>query len=225
MRRAFCSLMAILWLATGCGSTPPAPGPLLQHTGQRMQDLKGFHFKLQIGGYTGKEEPVQSAEGDARPPDLRSKVVLRQGSVLIEIEIIITQDSAYLKSFTGGWQKLTPDEMAAFFDPRGLFDRQNGLFAALSDTMAPSRSKQEKVDSHSTYVITGRLPGSRLHKLLQLILEPGDYSVTYWIESPGDLLWRATLKGNLFNSSSESTMTFNFSKHDQSITVTAPPLG
>jgi hypothetical protein len=225
MRRALHSLLAVVVLTIGCGSPPPDPGQLLQRTGEHMQGLKGFHFKMAIEGYSGKEIPVQSAEGDAHPPDLSSRVTLRQGGVLLEIELILSQDGAYLKSFTGGWQRLTAAEMAAFFDPRGLFDRQNGLFAALGDTKSSTLGTQEKVDSHSTYVITGKLAGSRLHKLLQLIREQGDYDVTYWIESPGYTLWRARLKGTLFNSAADSTITFNFSRHDHPITVTPPPLG
>src|SRR5207245_1626851 len=118
-------------------SPPPAPGPLLANTSHHMVLLKGFHFQMQIQGFTGSTVPVESANGDAHPPDLHSSVQLRQGGVLVQLEIIFSADQVYLKSFTGGWQRLTAAEVVQFFDPHSLFDQQDGLFAALKDTQSP----------------------------------------------------------------------------------------
>lgn len=221
---ALCLSAALLGPLAACGN-PPDPGPLLQRTSQHMTGLKGFHFQMQIQGFTGTGVPVDSADGDAHPPDLHSHVELREGGVLVEVEIIFSGAQVYLKSFTGGWQRLTADQVAQFFDPHSLFDPQDGLFSALKDTQSPSRGKQENVDSHSTWVISGTLPAARVHRLLSLILDQGSYAATYWIESPGDNLWRARVKGNLFDAQREATITFDFSHHDQPISVTPPPLG
>ncbi len=69
------------------------------------------------------------------------------------------------------------------------------------------------------------LTGARVHELLTLIRDQGAYRATYWIESPGNDLWRARLSGNLFDASQAASITFDFSNHDHPVSVTPPPLG
>src|SRR5256714_5667244 len=109
-----------------------------------MPKLKGLHFQMQISGFTGTGEPVQSAQGDAHPPDLHARVNLKEGAILLEVEVVFAADKIYLKSFTGGWQELTADQVSQFFDARTLFDPQTGLFAAMRDTASPARGNSEK---------------------------------------------------------------------------------
>jgi hypothetical protein len=223
-----CVLAAGLALAmamTGCGPQPPDAATLLKQSSQRMLELRGFHFQMQITGFTGAGEPVQSAQGDAHPPDLHAKVNLKEGAVLLEVEVIFNADKIYLKSFTGGWQELTAAQVAQFFDARLLFDRQAGLFAAMRDTTAPYRGNSEKVNGHDTYPVDGVLQGSRVNQLLPLIREQGAYHATYWIESSSNNLWRARVTGNLFDASQLATIVFDFSNHDHPVSVSPPPLG
>src|SRR6202011_2369122 len=123
--------LAVILALTACASPPPDATTLLKQSSQRMLELKGFHFQMQITGFTGAGEPVQSAQGDAHPPDLHAKVNLKEGGILLEVEVIFDADKIYLKSFTGGWQLLTAAQVAQFFDARLLFDQQAGLFAAM----------------------------------------------------------------------------------------------
>jgi hypothetical protein len=223
-----CVLAAGLALAmamTGCGPQPPDAATLLKQSSQRMLELRGFHFQMQITGFTGAGEPVQSAQGDAHPPDLHAKVNLKEGAVLLEVEVIFNADKIYLKSFTGGWQELTAAQVAQFFDARLLFDRQAGLFAAMRDTTAPYRGNSEKANGHDTYPVDGVLQASRVNQLLPLIREQGAYHATYWIESSSNNLWRARVTGNLFDASQLATIVFDFSNHDHPVSVSPPPLG
>jgi hypothetical protein len=190
-----------------------------------MLGLKGFHFQMQISGFTGAGEPVQSAQGDAHPPDLHAKVNLKEGGILLEVEVIFRADKIYLKSFTGGWQELTAAQVAAFFDARLLFDQKSGLFAAMRDTTAPYRGNSETVNGHDTYPVDGVLQGTRVHQLLPLIREQGSYHATYWIETATNNLWRARVSGNLFDATQAATIVFDFSNHDHPVSVSPPPLG
>jgi lipoprotein LprG len=217
--------LAVMIGVTACGTPPPDAANLLKQSSQRMLELKGFHFQMQISGFTGSGEPVQSAQGDAHPPDLQAKVNLKEGGVLLEVEVIFQAGTVYLKSFTGGWQQLTADQIAQFFDARTLFDPQIGLFAAMRDTASPTSGTIEKVNGHDTYPVGGTVQASRVHQLLTLIRDQGTYRATYWIESPGDNLWRARLSGNLFDASQAATIIFDFSNHDHAVSVTPPPLG
>jgi hypothetical protein len=217
--------LALVVALTACGPQPPDAATLLKQSSQRMLDLKGFHFQMQITGFTGPAEPVQSAQGDAHPPDLHAKVNLKEGGILLEVEVIFDADKIYLKSFTGGWQQLTAAQVAAFFDARLLFDPQAGLFAAMRDTTAPYRGNTEKVDGHDTYPVDGVLQGPRVHQLLPLIREQGSYHATYWIETSSNNLWRARVSGNLFDASQAATIVFDFSNHDHPVSVSPPPLG
>src|SRR6202023_4107197 len=198
--------LAVILALTACGSPPPHATTLLKQSSQRMLALQGFHFQMQITGFTGTGEPVQSAQGDAHPPDLHAKVNLKEGGILLEVEVIFKADSVYLKSFTGGWQQLTAAQVAQFFDARLLFDQQAGLFARIGATTAPHRGSSEKVNGHDTYPVDGVLPGPRVHQLLPLIREQGTYHATYWIESPSSNLWRARVTGNLFDASQAATI-------------------
>ena len=223
-RAGLAGIALVVGLAA-CGPQPPDATTLLTQSSQHMLHLKGFHFQMQITGFTGPDEPVQSAQGDARPPDLHARVNLKEGTILLEVEVVFAAEKVYLKSFTGGWQQLTDAQVAAFFDARTLFDPQTGLFAAMRDTTSPTRGNGEKIADHDTYPVAGQVSASRMHQLLTLIRDQGTYQATYWIESPGSNLWRARLTGNLFDASKAATITFDFSNHDHSVSVTPPPLG
>src|SRR5438874_11979801 len=103
--RGLAAGLAIVISLSACGTPPPDNATLLKQSSQRMLQLKGFHFQMQISGFTGPGEPVQSAQGDAHPPDLHAKVILKEGAVLLEVEVIFNADKIYLKSFTGGLQQ------------------------------------------------------------------------------------------------------------------------
>lgn len=217
--------LTVIVSLTACGAPPLDAASLLQHSSHRMLGLKGFHFQMQISGVTGAGEPVQSAQGDAHPPDLQARVNLKEGGILLEVDVIFAAGGVYLKSFTGGWQRLTAEQVAQFFDARALFDPQSGLFAAMRDTTSPVRANAEKVDGHDTYPVAGQVTAARMHELLSLIRDQGSYRATYWIDTSGSDLWRARLAGNLFDASQTATITFDFSNHDHPVTVTPPPLG
>jgi hypothetical protein len=223
-RLALASLAVIAAIA-GCGPQPPDAASLLKESSQHMLLIKGFHFQMQITGFTGAGVPVQSAQGDAHPPDLHARVNLKEGTIVLEVEVVFAGGNVYLKSFTGGWQLLTEAQVAAFFDARTLFDAQTGLFAAMRDTTSPARGKSEKIANHDSYPVEGQVSAARMHQLLTLIRDQGSYRATYWIESPGGNLWRARLTGNLFDASKAATITFDFSNHDHPVSVTPPPLG
>lgn len=217
--------LATVVALTACGSPPPDAPTLLKQSSQRMLNLKGFHFEMTITGFTGGTVPVQSAKGDARPPDLHAAVNLKEGGWLLEVQVIFAAGGIYLKSLTGGWQRLTEQQVAQFFDARALFDSQTGLFAAMRDTSSPSRANNESVNGHDTYPVSGQVAASRMHQLLTPIRDQGHYMVTYWIDGTNNDLWRARLTGNLFDPSQAATITFDFSNHDHAVSVTAPPLG
>ncbi len=216
--------LAVILGVTACGPAPPDATTLLKQSSQQMLQLKGFHFQMKISGFTGSE-PVQSAQGDAHPPDLHARVNLKEGTVLLEVEVVFAAGNIYLKSFTGGWQQLTADQVAQFFDARALFDPQTGLFAAMRDTTSPTRGNGEKIDGHDTYPVDGQVSAARMHQLLSLIRDQGTYRATYWIESQGSNLWRARLTGKLFDAANDATITFDFSNHDHPVSVSPPPLG
>jgi lipoprotein LprG len=217
--------VAVIIALSACGPPPPDAKTLLGQSSQRMLHLKGFHFQMLISGFTGAGEPVQSAQGDAHPPDLHARVNLKEGAVLLEVEVVFSVGKIYLKGFTGGWQELTADQVAQFFDARTLFDAKAGLFAAMRDTTSPTRGNSEKIGGHDTYPVDGQVSAARMHQLLTLIRDQGTYRATYWIDSADSNLWRARLSGNLFDPSSSATITFDFSSHDHPVSVTPPPLG
>src|SRR5438309_635672 len=80
--RGLAAGVAIVISLNACGAPPPDAASLLKQSSQRMLGLNGFHFQMQISGFTGPDEPVQSAQGDAHPPALHARVNLKEGSNL-----------------------------------------------------------------------------------------------------------------------------------------------
>jgi hypothetical protein len=217
-------LVATAVVVASCGSPPPAAAPLLDATSHRMLGLHSFHFALRAEGEAQHPPLVQDAEGDVRPPDVSAKADLRQGEVLLEVDLIVVGSSAYLKSFTGGWQQTSPSQLAHYFDVSALFSADAGLFAALPHTVSPATGKQSSVSGHTTYQVSGQLPADVVHRLLPLAVPSGAYPVQYWIDPTTNSLWQASLSGPLFDAS-PSSITFSFSALDHPVTITPPALG
>ncbi len=218
-------LVATAVIVASCGSPPPAAAPLLVATSHRMLALSSFHFSLRAQGDDQHPPLVQDAEGDVRPPDIEARAELRQGEVLLEVDLIVVGSQAYLKSFTGGWQATSPDTLARYFDVSSLFSATTGLFVVLPQTVSPTTGKQESVDGHSTYQVSGQLPPAVVHRLLPLAADTGAYPVTYWIDPASHTLWQTRLAGPLFDPTHRSTVTLDFAHLDQPVTITAPALG
>jgi hypothetical protein len=223
MVTARCLLAAALVLA-GCGSPPPAAQPLLDATSHRMLALHSFHFALQAQGDAQHPPLVQDAEGDVRPPNVEAKANIRQGQVLLEVDLILVDSRAYLKLFTGGWQPASSEELARYFDASSLFATDAGLFAVLPHTISPATGKQEAVGGHASYQVSGQLPSDAVHRLLPLADAAGTYPISCWIDPATDTLWQARLTGPLFDAS-RSTITFTFSSLDHPVTITPPAVG
>ncbi len=209
-------------LAAGCGAPPPEAASLLQRASQHMIALRSFHFAVQVQGDESSPPPLHDADGDARPPDLKARANLRQGQVLLETNVIFVGGRAYLKAFTGGWQEVSAGALAQYVNLPGLFDPRTGLFQALLETERPSTGRQETVDSHKTFMVTGRLPAQRVHRLLPLALEAGDFTAAYWIEAGSDTLWKARIDGKVFSAQHDAAITFTFSRVDEPISITPP---
>jgi lipoprotein LprG len=220
---ARCLVAAAVVLA-GCGSPPPAAAPLLSAASHRMLGLHTFHFTLAAQGQAQHPPLVQDAEGDVRPPDVTAKANLREGDVLLEVDLIVVGAHAYLKSFTGGWQETNQQQLARYFDVSALFDPDAGLFAVLPQTQAAVTGKQDQVGGHATYQVTGQLPADAVHRLLPLAADTGADPVTYWIEPQTNTLWQARISGPLFDASL-SSITFTFSGFDHPVTITPPAVG
>lgn len=218
-------LVVAAFLLASCGSPPPAAAPLLEATSHRMLALSSFHFTLQAAGDDQHPPLVQDAEGDVRPPDVEARANIRQGEVLLEVDLIVVGAQAYLKSFTGGWQATSPQALARYFDVSSLFSPATGLFAVLPQTISPTTGKQESVTGQPTYQVSGQLPSGVVHRLLPLAADTGAYPVTYWIDPATSTLWQARLAGPLFAPAYRSSITFDFAHLDRPVTIAAPTLG
>src|SRR5437016_13736499 len=119
--RGLAAGVAIVISLNACGAPPPDAASLLKQSSQRMLGLNGFHFQMQISGFTGTDEPVQSAQGDAHPPDLHARVNLKEGAILLEVEVGFAADNVYLKSFKGGWQQLSDPKAEEISEARTMF--------------------------------------------------------------------------------------------------------
>jgi len=190
-----------------------------------MLILGSFHFALKAQGDDQHPPLVQDAEGDVTPPNIQARADIRQGDVLLEVDLIVVGDQAYLKSFTGGWQLTSQQQLARYFDVSSIFSPSTGLFAVLPQTVSPSTGTQESVNGHSTYRVTGQLPPAVVHRLLSLASESGAFPVTYWIDPTTKTLWRIRLSGPLFDAQHQSSVMFEFAHLDQPVTITAPAVG
>ncbi len=198
--------------------TPVNPAAVLLESGQTMQVLESFHFRLDHReGFTSLMNlALSEAEGDIVKPDKMS-VDLVGGSAGFLIKsglIVLGDDSFMINPLTAEWGAV-PKEAS----PLGFFDPQQGIASMLAAVEAPVLTGFDG----RVYIIEGHLPADALSPLIGPTLDGATVSIEVAISVDGYYLERVVFVGAAKEGEIEGTIrTIKLSRFDEPVTIEAP---
>ena len=175
-------------------ATPGADDPLslLSKASARLADTLTVSFKLDVEGttYIDAQNSIQllEAQGQLQRPDrVKASFKVKVLAPTLTINLITIADESWTTDLiTGRWGP-APEEFS--YDPRILFDNQNGIGPVMGKVLAPRREQDEKVGGRDTYHITGTVDQKVIGPLTAETMKGSPVAVELWIDhSTGDLL-------------------------------------
>lgn len=228
-------IVSLIYLSLyGCRSSvtpPPSPDQILARAVSRMQSLSSFRFLIERQGdpaFLDAEGTLsfRRAEGFFISPD-RAWAVVRviTPGLVVEIQAIsIGEDYWETDLLTNEWHYLPAGQG---FNPRILFDPQNGFSPILKEDLSELQFKGleslENLPGQSFYALEGRLTGGRIYQLSYGLIGPESVKAQLWIDPQTFDLARALL----FEPSVEgegTTWLVDFWDYNQELSI-SPPLG
>lgn len=196
---ALMTLLALLGSGPGTAradvtATPVADGTLalLTEASSRLADTPTVSFKLDVKGTTfiDGQNSIQllEAQGQLERPDrVKASFKVKVLAPTLTINLITIADESWTTDLiTGRWGP-APEEFS--YDPRILFDNQNGIGPVMGKVIAPKREKDEKVGDRATIHITGTVDQTVIGPLTAGTMKGSPVAVDLWIDiETGDLL-------------------------------------
>lgn len=193
------TLVALLCSSAGTAradatATPGADDPLslLSKASARLAETPTVGFKLDVEGTTfiDAQNSIQllEAQGQLQRPDrVKASFKVKVLAPTLTINLITIADESWTTDLiTGRWGP-APDEFR--YDPRILFDNQNGIGPVMGKVLAPKQEKDEKVGDRDTYHVTGTVDQQVIGPLTAETIKGSPVAVELWIDhSTGDLL-------------------------------------
>ncbi|MEW2352906.1 LppX_LprAFG lipoprotein [Spirillospora sp. NPDC029432] len=176
---------------TGCsgggggeGAEPAAAKPTfdgsqeLKQAATAMAGLKSLGLTLSTEGKPAV--PVRGGELKLlRGGDADGTVTLEQSGQTVEMKIIATGETFYVKGATGGWQRYPKAVAAAMYDPSAVLDPQRGISALLQKATGVKAEATENVAGKEAHRVRATLPRDAIGGLV-----PGlttDVSGQIWV--------------------------------------------
>ncbi|MFQ5433543.1 MAG: LppX_LprAFG lipoprotein [Anaerolineae bacterium] len=234
---------AVKWLAKilgllllGIASCRPAPPPdlppaeIVQNAAQQMEQLAGFHFRIERTGAPAYVDPPDNsivfrlAEGDFTAPN-RARAVVRviAPGLVTDVSVISIGEIQWQTNvLTGQWEELPPNWG---FNPTVLFDVEVGLQAVLRHDMSNlALAGTETLDEDLLYKVTGQAAGERLYEMSGWLIGPQPVTVTLWVRPESFELVQAEVVEPETDAGEPSVWLVTFSEFGQTTTI-EPPLG
>lgn len=215
-----------------CNNAPPdlPPDQIVANAATRMNELTGFHFKIDRSGAPAYLDPDNTisfrlAEGDYVAPD-RSQAVVRviAPGLVTELSVISVGEIQWQTNLlTGQWEELPPN---LGFNPTSLFDSEIGLQAILlSDLSNLQRVGNEKLEdgpNELLYVVTGESAGERLYDMSNTLIGPQPVTVKLWIAPETFELWRVVVTEPVAGEPEPSVWQVDFTNFGEIIEIVPP---
>ncbi|MEV5411830.1 LppX_LprAFG lipoprotein [Thermopolyspora sp. NPDC052614] len=195
----------------------PAGQELLAKAAEAMKSVKTVGFTITTEG----KPPVQvrSADGElTREGDAKGKIQIEILGALQELEFVLVGDNVHFKGPTGGYQKMTREQLAQVYDPSAILDPDRGVAKLLSSAANPKTEAEEKVGSADAYRIALSLSQEALAPLVPGIQQGSDGQV--WVDKAAGRLLKASLP--LGQGDASGTVVVTFADYDAPVTITAP---
>jgi len=212
-------------------TTTPTTQAIIDKARIRFDKVNALHFTLAVEGQvfldTARTERLTAADGDLIRPDRVSLTArVSVSSINAQLKFIQVADMAYLTNIlTGRWQ-VAPAGLS--YDPRVVFDPQNGVSAIMGQVNTWSLVEMTKVNGTETQHLRGFVPTTAANVLVSNSLR-GDYiDVDAYIEGKnGDVvkLILAEQPAAITDGTPASKWTLDLSKQNETLKIDAPTIG
>lgn len=234
MRRILSLLFASLFVVA-CNQAEPEPLPpeqIVSNSAERMNELQGFRFVIDISGApvfldVDQNFSLASAEGYYVAPDkaIAAVRVLTPGLVT-EVNILSVGQEQWLSGLVSDeWTALPPDWG---FNPAALVDVESGFISILTNDLSELElSGMSKLDGESDrefLLVTGLMDGGRINELSQGLISPDQLRVQLWIAPDTYEIYRVVLDAGQSGETEEATVwQVDFREFGETVDI-APPM-
>jgi lipoprotein LprG len=190
VRRIVWLALAAVLLVASCGSNSEASLPsgpdLLKKSAEAMKAVKTVAFSIDTKDKPAV--PVRHAEGSLTSAgDAKGTLQIDFGG-LQELEFVVSGDTVHFKGPTGGFQKMTRQQLAAIYDPSAVLTGVPELLSAAQDARSEAA---EKVGDADAYRVAVTLPQQSLAKLVPGVQQ--GVNGTVWIDKATSRLLKIDL--------------------------------
>ncbi|MFG2072865.1 LppX_LprAFG lipoprotein [Nonomuraea maritima] len=211
-------IVAVLALTAACssgggaGAELPSGPELMTKAAEAMKTVKTAGFSITTEGRPNV--PVRTADGRLTAAgDADGTITLDVLGTLQEVSFTLVGDTVHFKGPTGGYQKMTREQLAQLYDPSVILQPTKGIAQLLASATDP---KVEAVDGDA-YRVAATFSGQVLGQIVPGVTQ--GVTGTVWIDRATSRLTKAgvPLQGG--------TVTVAFSDYDAPITITPPAAG
>lgn len=208
--------IGLLLVAAACGSEPAAPTPtpepelslneVLANAGAKLAAMSTAKFRMTDEMQTGQKffgTTVKTVEGDIRSPDSARMLidVEAPGMGFVEIEIVATQDQAFMKfSRDAPWLPLPLGQVP--FNFGGIGVTLSELLPVMRDAVIVGR---EPVGGYETIRIDGNVQSEDMAGLITSVDAGHAITLSYWLDEADQTLRQLRIDGQLFNQDAPET--------------------
>ncbi|MGP3955183.1 LppX_LprAFG lipoprotein [Nonomuraea sp. 3N208] len=210
-------IVAVLALASACSSSGggaelPAGPDLMKKASEAMKTVKSATFSIATEGKP--KVPVKKADGRLTATgDADGTITIDILGNLQEVTFALVGDTVHFKGPTGGFQKMTRQQLAQFYDPSVILEPTKGIAQLLSAATDP---KVEALESGS-YRVATTFPGQVVGQIVPGVTQGVNGQV--WVDQATSRLTKASLPLQ------DGTVTVSFSDYDAPVTITPPAAG
>lgn len=230
MRNRVVPLAALLVLATaactGGGDSPTeegaTPEEVMELAKQTLDDTSGVRLGLATADLPDTVQGVTAANGVAvHPPGFEGTITASVNGVPVEVDVIATDGTVWIKFLTPTYQEANPADYGAP-DPARLMATEGGLSDLLVGTEDLEEGEQVRGGANNQEILTeftGTVPGDLVTTVIPSA--SGDFDATYTISDAGELR-QAVLTGAFYPDSGDVTYTLDLSDYGLEQDVRAP---
>ncbi|MFF4614716.1 LppX_LprAFG lipoprotein [Nonomuraea jabiensis] len=208
-------IVAVLALVSACssggGGELPAGPDLMKKASEAMKGVKSASFSIATEGKT--TVPVKKADGRLTAAGDADGTITIDLLGLQEISFAVVGDTVHFKGPTGGFQKMTRQQLAQFYDPSVILEPTKGIAQLLASATDP---RVEALEGDA-YRVSTTFPGQVLVKIIPGLSQGVNGKV--WIDKATSRLAKASLPLQ------DGTVTVSFSDYDAPVTITPPAAG
>ncbi|GAA3147897.1 LppX_LprAFG lipoprotein [Nonomuraea sp. NPDC049419] len=207
-------IVAVLALATACssgGGGPELPaGPdVMKKAVDAMKTVKSASFSIATEGKP--DVPLKKADGRLTAEgDADGTITLEALGNLLEVTFAVVGDTVHFKGATGGFQKMTRQQLAQIYDPSVILEPTKGVAQLLASGTDP---KVEAVENGS-YRVATTFPANVVGQIVPGVTQGVNGKI--WIDQASSRLTKASLPLQ------GGTVTVSFSDYDAPVTIKPP---